>query len=104
MRNEFRTVEIRVDSPPKPERGAPCNGCGVCCAAITCPAARLVFRRRTGPCPALEWHAPIYRCGFLATPGRYFPRLPPSLHGLFTRLIHRWIAAGTACDSDAEPG
>ena len=31
-------VHLHRDAPPKPAPGAPCNGCGVCCAAETCPA------------------------------------------------------------------
>lgn len=86
-------IHVHRDAPLKPAFGAPCNGCGVCCAAATCPLGLIVFRRRSGPCPALEWHEGDhrYRCRLLAAASR---RLRP--------LIARWIAAGTSCDSHAE--
>lgn len=93
---ETKIIHLHRQAPPKPAPGAPCNGCGVCCAAETCPLGLLLFRRRRGPCPALEWHADEgggrYRCGLLVP--------PRPLHALFAR----WIAAGTGCDSDAEVG
>jgi len=79
-----------MSAPPvKPEPGAPCNGCGVCCLAELCPIARLRFLRTAGPCPALLWMPDLrrYQCGMLAGAG------------LFRPLIARWIAAGIGCDS-----
>ncbi|MBK7899216.1 MAG: hypothetical protein KA603_08315 [Azonexus sp.] len=94
-------IPLHRAAPPKPALGAPCNGCGVCCAAETCPLGRVVFRQRQGPCPALEWHAERYRCGLLAEPRRYLPWLPRGCAGAVHRLLSRWIAAGAGCDSDA---
>jgi hypothetical protein len=51
----------------------------VCCALETCPAARLRFLQKAGPCPALEWSAkenryqPAACCPAQALPCRYLP-------------------------------
>jgi len=101
VRSEWQTIVLHRDAPAKPAPGAPCNGCGVCCAAAPCPAALLIFRSRRGPCPALEWQpAPAhYRCGLLTSPSRHLRWLPSTLT---RRLFTRWIAAGHGCDSDVE--
>lgn len=97
-------IHLHRLAPAKPAPGQPCNGCGVCCALETCPAARLRFLRRRGPCPALEWvdQAKIYRCGLLQRPAHYLGGLPAAAEGLARRLFARWIAAGQGCDCDAE--
>lgn len=99
-----QTVVLRSGVPDKPPMGTPCNGCGVCCAAETCPAGRLRFLRRAGPCPALQWDEAgcRYRCGLISAPGRYFPYLSAELAGALARHIARRIAAGEGCDSDAQ--
>lgn len=85
-----RTIRIHADAPQKPAPGAPCNGCGVCCAASLCPPARLRYRRRDGPCPALRWieGERRYACGML--------------QDARTRLTRWWIrraiGAGIGCD------
>lgn len=89
---------LRADAPPKPAVGAPCNGCGLCCAAETCPVGMLRFLRRTGPCPALEWSGDRYRCAFVAGTRRLLP-LP---RAWTVRAAARWIAAGSGCDCRAE--
>jgi hypothetical protein len=108
-------VFLRADAPPKPPAGAACNGCGVCCAVEPCPLAMLVFRRRHGPCPALDWREgergqrgeARYVCGLLLAPERHLPRLPPGLRRfvapVFRHLVTRWIAAGRGCDSTVVP-
>lgn len=95
-------IHLHREALPKPLEGAPCNGCGVCCAVETCPVARLRFLKKTGPCPALAWDGDNkhYRCGLLIEPGRYFPGLPAAWA---KRLFSRWIAAGKGCDCDFEP-
>lgn len=101
---EKRIILLQRAAPPKPPVGAPCNGCGICCAETTCPAARLRFLQARGPCPALEWHAAEarYRCGLAATPARYLGWLPPALADLASRLFQRWIAAGRGCNCSHE--
>ena len=100
-----RTIELHAAAPDKPAAGQPCNGCGVCCLLETCPAARLRFLQRHGPCPALEWSAAEsrYLCGLLVRPARYLP-LPPRGEPLARRLLARWIAAGQGCDCQASIG
>lgn len=102
----YQTIRLHRAAPPKPPAGQPCNGCGVCCALETCPAARLRFLRKTGPCPALEWAAADshYRCGLLTRPGHYLGWLPGGAEALARRLFGRWIAAGRGCDCDATAG
>jgi hypothetical protein len=70
----------------------------------TCPAARLRFRRKAGPCPALEWSSADshYQCGLLTRPGHYLGWLPAAGEKLASRLFARWIAAGQGCDCSAE--
>jgi hypothetical protein len=89
-------IHLHAKAPAKPAEGAPCNGCGICCALETCPAARLRFLQKKGPCPALSWseEAGRYHCGLLMEPRTYLGLLPVSLEPLSRRLFARWIAAG----------
>ena len=102
---QVQTIHLHRAAPAKPAVGAPCNGCGVCCAAEPCPAGQLVFLRRHGTCPALTWHDTSYRCGLLLAPQQYLRWLPGFIAPLAKRAIHRWVAAGYGCDSwvDARP-
>ena len=95
-------IALHADAPEKPDWGKACNGCGVCCAAETCPVGRLVFRHR-GPCPALLWTETEgrYHCGLLIDPASYLSALPRFLLPWFRRWMVRAIAAGQGCDSDA---
>jgi hypothetical protein len=96
-------VKLHEAAPAKPVHGESCSGCGACCALETCPAARMIFRRVGGPCPALRWNAPAsrYRCGLADAPGEYLHWLPEWAHRGASRLIARSIAAGSGCDFDA---
>ena len=109
----MQTIVIHVAAPPKPDEGAPCNGCGVCCLAQPCPLGMALSRRRTGACAALRWDAAasLYRCGaVLAAREVVQAALPngwrwlgPVLATVVARLARRWIAAGQGCDSDLQP-
>ena len=94
-------VALNAQAPPKPAYGAACNGCGLCCAVELCPLAILRFKRRQGPCPALDWDGAQrrYVCGVLMAPKRFLPWLPGRWAA---RLVGRWIAAGRGCDCRAE--
>lgn len=87
-------IHIHADAPLKPELGAACNGCGVCCLAEPCPVGMLVSLRRRGACRVLRWNdaARRYHCGLLGSS-------PPTWFG---RIARRLISAGSGCDSDAE--
>ncbi len=95
-------IRLHPAAPAKPVASAPCNGCGVCCAAEPCPIGVLVTGRRTGACRALLWSEAQarYRCGLAGAPRTVLPRLPTFLEPLVRRLALRWISAASGCDSD----
>ncbi|MFZ6656861.1 hypothetical protein [Undibacterium sp. TJN19] len=99
-------IWLHAGAPVKPETGKACNGCGVCCAAEPCPVARVFLWQFRGSCQALQWQADVqqYRCGMLLNPAHYARWLPHFASQWFARRVRRWIAAGTACDSDASIG
>jgi hypothetical protein len=104
QKHEQRLIWLRSAAPPKPALGQACNGCGVCCAAEPCPVARVFLWQWRGSCRALVWSSSglQYRCGLLLAPSAHIRFLPQSLQKQFRYLVTRWIAAGTACDSDAQ--
>ena len=76
-----QVIRLHPAAPAKPPETAPCNGCGVCCAAEPCPIGVLVSGRRTGACA---------RCCGMRTAGctaaawsraaevlRWLPAVPP---------------------------
>ena len=87
-------IHIHPDAPPKPEVGAPCNGCGVCCLAEPCPVGMVVSLKRQGACKALQWvdAENRYRCGLLAQPPTWWRRP-------WQAWMRRWISAGSGCDA-----
>lgn len=101
-----RTILLHAAAPPKPAEGAPCNGCGVCCAWQPCPAGMVVSASVRGPCRALAWDdaAGRYLCRLVSAPQALWPGLPPALQPLLARAARRWIAAGAGCDSRLEAG
>ena len=86
---DTQRIHLHLGAPPKPLPGAPCNGCGVCCASEPCPLGVLVSLRRTGACTALRWHdtEQRYRCGLLVKGS-----------GPMASVAARWISAGSGCD------
>ena len=102
----YEVIRLHVEAPVKPEPGAACNGCGVCCAAEPCPVGVLVSGRRSGACAALSWNDDIglYRCGLVADPRAVLPRLPAALAPVMSRLARRWISAASGCDSSLVVG
>lgn len=99
-------VWLHPQSPPKPPPGAPCNGCGLCCAAEPCPLGIVLTRRRRGRCAALQWDEAGQRhlCGALAAPRAHLPALRWLPLRWLQRLVRRWIDAGAGCDSTLERG
>ncbi len=97
-------IHLQREAPGKPAEGAPCNGCGVCCALVTCPVARLLYLRRRGPCPALKWspRQTRYLCGLLSRPDEDPAPLSRVAGKLARALVTRWISAGSGCDCSVE--
>jgi hypothetical protein len=97
-------IYLRAEAPAKPATGAPCNGCGLCCAWQPCPLGVLVSGRRHGACEALRWDSAsrIYRCAMVDAPQQVWPALPRWLQPVLQGLARRWIASGAGCDCDAE--
>lgn len=105
-------IHIHTEAKPKPEAGAPCNGCGLCCLLEPCPLGVVLSGRRHGACVAVRWVPEVrqYRCTAVSDPaGLLQNRWPAGLHGLIPwvsvilgRLAKRWIASGQGCDSHLE--
>jgi hypothetical protein len=108
IRNEAQVIHIQPLAPPKPRGGEPCNGCGVCCLVAPCPLGMLISGRRHGACKLLRWDDghKLYRCGVLLNPAPHGQGVLPPWLGWLSRplamLAHRWIAAGSGCDSNLE--
>lgn len=91
----------------KPAYGASCNGCGQCCEAQLCPLGAHVFKRWTGPCPAIKRAADgAASCGLVKAPREFAPLLT-AVHGAQTMGLGAaiLIGAGNGCDArrDDEP-
>ncbi len=101
---DHQIIWLQPEAAAKPLIGQACNGCGVCCAAEPCPVARVFLWQWRGACRAVEWHADVkqYRCGMLLRPVHYVRYLPLWFEARCRSWIRRWIAAGVACDSDAD--
>jgi hypothetical protein len=90
--------------PDKPLAWQPCNGCGVCCIAVQCPASVKVFGRAQ-VCPALEWDEGRFWCGLMRHPQQYGAGIP-ELDKLSTKLnatavyYQGWLGADIGCDSE----
>ena len=100
----YQTIQLHPSAPAKPDWGAACNGCGVCCTAEPCPPGAWLSRRWKGRCSALRWDENTlrYRCGLVVAPGAVLPWLPRAAGPLVRRLALRWIAAARGCDSAVE--
>lgn len=83
----------------KPPHGAPCNGCGGCCADQRCPLGSVVFGSG-GRCPALELRLPAMICGLVSNPSVYAPDVT-ARHGAAkaSQAASILIGAGMGCDA-----
>lgn len=97
-------VWLHADAPAKPEQGAPCNGCGLCCLAQPCPLGMVVSRRRTGACAALRWSDEDhrYRCAMVSDPGSVTGWTHPWAVRVLSAWARRWIASGAGCDASLQ--
>jgi hypothetical protein len=97
-------IELHPLAPAKPDHGAACNGCGVCCAATPCPVAFLFLFQFSGRCRALLWQQQDarYVCGMVTVPDRYVWFIPKRLRERCGRFFASRIAAGDGCDFAAE--
>lgn len=100
----LQTVALHPLAPPKPDYGAPCNGCGGCCAAGPCPVAHVFLLQIKGECQALLWQddASRYVCGMVVCPDRYVRLIPQRWRERGGRFFASRIAAGLGCDFAAE--
>jgi hypothetical protein len=98
----FIEIHLHADAPDKPAVGAPCNGCGVCCASGPCPLGMVFSRSTRGRCSALVWcdAGALYRCGLVQQPADFLPGVARWAAPTLGRWARRWIAAGSHCDSD----
>lgn len=87
----------------KPDIGAPCNGCGLCCQTVVCSCGSYVLGlveqygdRANGPCPALVEKNGAYICGLVERPKGYIAsdRSVSALRNAVMKLI----GAGAGCD------
>jgi hypothetical protein len=91
----------------KPECGAPCNGCGLCCQLEACHLSVQFLNSTTAPCVALEHEDGRYWCGLVRNPAKYL-RLPAwasetalaELSPKFAAML--WLGSG--CDSEIGTG
>ncbi len=85
--------------PRKPLEGAPCNGCGLCCATALCALALELLEAREAPCPAMEFANGRFWCGLVRKPSRYCGT-PPLSDRLIRSFIERALAIGEGCDAE----
>jgi hypothetical protein len=99
-----RFIELHQQAPPKPLPGAPCNRCGVCCAAEPCPVAHVFLLQLTGRCRALLWQEAQsrYACGMVVEPHRYSWLVPKIFSAALGAFFAGRIAAGKGCDAQIE--
>lgn len=92
-------------APEKPPMGAPCNGCGFCCAAEPCGVAVEMIGADPdeGPCPAMEFVSGRFRCGLILHPSHYVADVPAFADEVIGRMIADALGSGRGCDSDAPP-
>ena len=103
-KTKTQTVELHHLAPAKPEYGARCNGCGMCCAAEPCPVAFFFLLQFKGRCRALLWQNDKnrYVCGMVVCPDQYVSVIPKRLRARAGRFFASRIATDYGCDLAAE--
>lgn len=100
---DILTLIHTTPAPAKPDHGAPCNGCGLCCAAEPCGVAVMMIGAdpEHGPCPALEHDGGKFVCGLIVKPSRHSSQVHPWADELVGQMVAATLGAGRGCDSDA---
>lgn len=93
---------MRDRAPEKPPYGAPCNGCGFCCAAERCILSVEMIGAGPGPCPAMEFEQGRFWCGLVRNASRYASHVPEFADDAFRQMMMPYF--GTGCDSDDPDG
>ena len=89
---------VREVAPEKPQEGAPCNGCGLCCAAEPCGLAVELLGATAGPCPAMEFVDGRFWCGLVRNPSTYLDTLAFGDH-MLGAIFAQALGVGRGCDS-----
>jgi hypothetical protein len=92
----------------KPEIGAPCNKCGLCCKLQVCSTGSFAMLlvdeygdRVPGPCPALITDGEGFLCGLIARPKEFLPGNPERLMNLRAAFAIL-VGADTGCDEQGD--
>ena len=85
-------------APRYPGFGAPCNGCGFCCAAESCGLAVEFIGTTTGPCPAMEFDDGRFLCGLVRNPSKYLDT-PAFGDHMLGAIFAQVLGVGRGCDS-----
>jgi ABC-type thiamin/hydroxymethylpyrimidine transport system permease subunit len=93
MEKDVETMSAIVLPPiiqAKPSFGAPCNGCGLCCAEEVCGIGKIVHGDIQGPCPSLMFVGDRFRCAVVMT--ELVAGMPPK--------IAEALGIGKGCDAN----
>jgi hypothetical protein len=86
---------------PKPRKGEPCNGCGLCCLVQPCElAVEYLSAPADRPCPALEREGGRFWCGLVRAPVRYLADLEPWQGRMMARGFALLLGVGRGCDAE----
>lgn len=82
-------------TPAKPKRGEPCNGCGLCCHLEVCAIGKYAFPDSPAPCPAIAYVDGMVRCGLVLMEQAVIRQ-----DGDVKPLIQEMLGTGRGCDAD----
>lgn len=91
-------------APPKPAKGAACNGCGYCCVQQPCKLAVELLGATSGPCIALEYADDRTYCGLVKRPAYYLfgETVTEVSTGALSVSLAAMLGLGAGCDADDE--